>query len=381
MRMPPTIPPSASAVIIGGGVQGLSLAYHLAASGVADPCLVEMNELGSGSSGRSASIIDYPFAAPGCLPLVRASFDAVMRFRDELDADPGYDPIGMLLFCGEANRSKLEGEHRLLQQAGVDSALLDPVEIDDLTPGLNMEGIAAGLYTPHDGVIDAHSLMMGYAHAARRLGARLHEGVRATGLEIRGGRVSGVRTDQGTIATPCVVNAAGFGARQVGRWAGMALPITCYKRHILVTGPVPGYANPFPFTFELELDWYFRREGPGVLIGMGAQESDEEEPQVDPSVIEAIIEHAIWRAPALARAGMMTSWAGLRPLTPDLAPILGTAPHLEGFFNDCGWGGHGVMNAPAGGMILADLITRGETTLADLRHFSVERFPGWRLAG
>jgi sarcosine oxidase subunit beta len=123
--------------------------------------------------------------------------------------------------------------------------------------------------------------------------------------------------------------------------------------------------------------WYFRREGPGLLIGMGKQESDEEDPQVDWSFLDQVVEHSMHRAPPLAEAGVMKGWAGLRSLTPDDDPILGPAPHLAGFFNDCGWGGHGIMNAPAGGSILADLILHGETDLADVHPFRAERFPGW----
>lgn len=114
-----------------------------------------------------------------------------------------------------------------------------------------------------------------------------------------------------------------------------------------------------------------------MLIGMGRHESEEEDPQVDWSFLDQVIDRSVHRAPSLAEAGLMTGWAGLRSLTPDEDPILGEAPHLQGFYSDCGWCGHGVMNAPAGGMVVADLITRGETDLVDVRPFRVDRFEGW----
>ena len=370
---------TAQVVIIGGGIQGISLAYHLARRGLTDVCLVEMNTLGSGSSGRSAAIIGHAFPGENSLPLVELSFAALMRFRDELDADPGYEPIGCLLMAGAQSAPDLRRRQALLQSKGVDSRLVDRETISRLTPGLNLEGIEVGLYDPHDGSVDPHSIMMAYASHARRLGVEFAEGVKATGLQIEGDRVVGVHTTAGFMATHCVVNAAGFRAREVGAWAGMDLPITNIKRHIFVTGPIPIYSQSIPFTYEVEVPWYIRREGPGLLIGMGAVESDEEDPQVDWSFLDLVADYSMYRAPALAEAEVKTGWAGLRPITPDDDPILGEAPHLRGFFNDCGWGGHGIMHAPAAGMVLAEVIVDGTTDVGNIADVDISRFRAERF--
>jgi sarcosine oxidase subunit beta len=201
--------------------------------------------------------------------------------------------------------------------------------------------------------------------------------VKATGLKIERDRLRGVQTTAGFIVAPCVVNAAGSRAREVGDWAGMALPIRNMKRHIFVTGPVPLYSGTIPFTYEYEVEWYIRREGPGVLIGMGAEESNEQDPRVDWSFLDVIGAHTMHRAPPLADVEIKSGWAGLRHMTPDDCPILGQAPHLPGFFNDCGWDGHGVMHAPAGGLLMAELILDGKASVADVDPFCVERFDGW----
>jgi sarcosine oxidase subunit beta len=365
---------TADIVIIGGGIQGISLAYHLGKRGRNDVCLLEMNTLGSGSSGRSAAIIGLAFQSARSLPLTRWSFAALMRFQDELDASPDYEPIGCLLLAGSQAAPELRRRHALLQRMGIESHLVGTEEISRLTPGLHLEDIEVGLHNPNEGAIDPHSIMMAYTHHARQSGVEFVEGVKATGLQITGGRVVGVHTTAGTIATRCVVNAAGFRARQIASRAGIDLPITNLKRHIFVTGPVPTYAHTIPFTYDLEAAWYMRREGPGLLIGMGAVESDEEDPQVDWSFLDAVITHSLHRAPSLAEAGIKTGWAGLRPITPDDDPILGPAPHLPGFFNDCGWGGLGIMQAPAAGMALAEWIVDGAPVSLDIGHFGAERF-------
>lgn len=364
----------AEIVIVGGGIQGLSLAYYLTQHGISDVCLIEMNSLGSGSSGRSAAIIGYSFASERCLPLLSLSFDALLRFEEEMGTGPDYEPIGAVLLARAGKAGWLRRHHALLQKMGVQSHLLDPEAVLELTPNLILEDIEVALYEPGAACVDPHMIMMAYAQQARRGGARLIEGVRATGLEIEGERVVGVQTTEGIIATGCVVNAAGFNGRQVAAWAGMDLPISNVKRHIFCTGPVGAYPNVFPFTYEIEPTWYIRREGPGLLIGMGTSPSDEEDPQVDWGFLDEVIEHSIHRAPVLEEAGVKTAWAGLRPVTPDEDPILGPADQVRGFWNDSGWGGQGIMLAPAGGMIMAEWIVEGAPRSAGVDDFLARRF-------
>jgi sarcosine oxidase subunit beta len=365
---------TAKVVIIGGGIQGISLAYHLAKKGLSDVLVLEMNTLGSGSSGRSASIIGHAFQGENCLRLTQISLAAFLRFQDELGADPGYDPIGYLVLGGWQHASQLRQDHALYERLDIESQLLDREGISELTPGLNLEDIEVGLLNVRAGCLDPHSIMMAYAHHARCRGVEFAEGVKATGLQTQNDRVTGVHTTEGLVATPCVVNAAGFRARQVAAWAHLDLPITNYKRHIFVTGPVAAYSGSIPFTYDAAANWYMRREGPGLIIGMGSMESDEEDPQVDWSFLDELVEHSIFRAPPLAEAGMKNAWAGLRSITADKDPILGPVSTLAGFVNDCGWGGHGVMHAPAGGQAVAEWIVDGEASAIDLGPFRAERF-------
>ena len=182
---------TADIVIIGGGIQGLSLAYYLAVKGQTDLLLLERNALGSGSSGRSAAIIGLAFPSERCLPLTCWSYAALMRFEEEVGASPDYQPVGCLLIAGARGAPDLRRRHALLRQLGIESYLLNQEEILHWTPGLNLEGIEVGLYNPHEGNIDPHSIMMAYAGQARRRGVELAEGVQATGLRIEGDRGDG----------------------------------------------------------------------------------------------------------------------------------------------------------------------------------------------
>jgi len=366
---------TAEVVIIGAGIQGTSVAYHLARKGMTDVIVVEMNTIGSGSSGRSAAMIVRNVSRSTRLALTRISWEAYQCFGEELGVEPGYEPIGYL---GLVTHRQAQA-HEVQRDVDFPSRVLDPKEIDELLPGLYLEDVAFGLYKPESGLVDPHSIYTAYATAARRLGVRIYEGVEATGLKIQNGRVSGVEPTAGVIATPRLVNAAGFRSRQVGAWAGLDLPIINLKRHIFfVTALVPPFTGPIPFVHDLEADWYFRREGPGLIMGMGKSPSNEEDPKVAWPFLQEVVEYALYRAPSLAEARVMRdrSWAGLRPVTPDEDPILGEAPSLPGFFNCCGWGGHGVMHAPAGGLLTAELIVDGKVTSGDIIPFLVDRFTG-----
>ena len=368
---------AADVVVIGGGIQGLSLLYQLTRLGVSDVCLLEREMLGCSSSGKSAALIGFDFQNEDCLPLTQLSFDMLLCFEDELGVDPGFRPIGVLNLAGRS-ASELCRRHTVLEGLGIESQILSPAEVPRLTPALNLEGIEMALYLPGAANLDPHAMMMAYAGRARRAGATILEGVAATGFRVQGGRVVAVQTAHGEIACGAVVNAAGARAAEVGRWLNLDLPIQVLKRHIVVTGPVPVYGDSIPFTYDWEADWYMSREGPGLLLGMGVDQAAPDDEAVDAEAVERLIDYATFRAPALEEAGLMTQWAGLRPVTPDEGPLLGLAPGWENAYLDCGWGGIGVMNAPGAGRALAELIVGGKPRSMDLSPFGVERFGGWR---
>ncbi len=318
-------------------------------------------------------MIQLQMASETLLQLSQESFKEYLSFGDEFGIDCGYKATGFLNLATGPIADKLKQQVNLQRSGGVPVEVLTPEEIAKLVPIVNVADIVFGAVCWKDGVIDPHTVMQAYVQKARQLGASIEEKVEATGLLIEGDHIAGVRTSAGVISTPLVVNAAGGRAAEVGRWAGLDLPIKNYKRTVFVTDAFDAVSPDSPFVMDMELEWYFRKEGPGVLMGMGKEESAGFDPQLDWSYLETIVARALHRAPVLADAHVMRGWAGLRSLTPDDLPIIGPAPQVCGFFNACGWGGHGVMHAPIAGQLTADWIQNTPSTI-DREPFRLERF-------
>jgi sarcosine oxidase subunit beta len=365
---------TADVVVIGGGIQGLSCLYHLAAKGVKNISLVELGLLGSGSSGRSAAMLMLSMSRPETIALSYVAWKEYMEFKELFGESTHFKQIGYMTVATEAAEQELREEIAVQEKMNVPIEILTPEQVQEIVPAVNVEDIVLGGICRVDGVIDPHAVMQAYSRAAKEGGAEINEEVQATGIVLENGRVVGVETTAGIISTPLVVNATGARAKEAGKWVGLDLPITNYKRHIFITDEFKAIPQNTPFVMDLEEQWYFRKEGDNVLMGMGREESTTFEPQFVPEFQEKVIERAALRAPILLNAKILRGWAGLRALTPDDLPVLGYAPGVEGFVNCCGWGGHGVMHAPAGGILTAELIADGKATSMDITPFRYERF-------
>jgi len=365
---------SADVVIIGAGIQGLSAAYHLAKRGITDVVVVEKDFIGAGSSGRSASMIMLQMDGETKIKLCQYCMDRYLEFEDELGADPEYDPIGTLLLVDASVAEHARQQAELRQRLGAETRILAPDEINDYAPLVNVEDLILGVWGEKDGSVEAQSIMLGYRDGARRLGVQVKQGVSSTGIVVDGDRVVGVETTEGRIDTSVVVNAAGADARKVAAWVGVDLPIDNRTRSIYVTAPFPKVADGHPFTYDVARAWYYRKEGPGVLIGMGVEKDRGVIDSINTHLLTDVIDVAMHRVPALAEARIQSGWTGIRPLTPDSLPILGPVDGLDGYLNDCGWGGEGVMLAPVGGQLIAELVADGETSTFPLGPFLAGRF-------
>ncbi len=372
-------PTSASVVIIGGGVHGLSTAYHLAKRGLNDVIVLEKEpQLASGSTGLSAGGIRQQFSTEVNIRMSQYSVQRFERFQEERDADPGFRQVGYLFLLSTREKVAIFRESVALQHhLGVGTEWLSPDEVKIRWPFLNVEDILAATYNATDGYGDPYGVAMGYARQTRRLGACILTRVEATGIDVVGGRVRGVQTTKGSIATEMVVNTSGPYAHLVGKMAGVDLPAHPYRRQVFATAPFPQIPRDAPMTIDFHYNWYFRPEGPGIITGMSKMDQPPGfDLTVDQERMLKVIKHGIHRAPVFEEARIMRSWAGLYSVTPDNQPIMGTVPGLEGFVCAVGFSGHGFMLAPASGLTLAEIILDGAVQTFDISEFSFSRFAG-----
>jgi glycine/D-amino acid oxidase-like deaminating enzyme len=367
-------PNSADVVVIGAGVQGLSAAYHLAKMGITDVVVVEQEFVGAGSSGRSASMLMLQVWTEWQVRFSQYCFGRFMTFEEEFGASPGYRPYGSLTLVPETVAAPERTMYDIRQQLGVRSEWWSPDDVKRRYPFIHTDDLAFAVFGPEDGEIDAQAIMMGYQQSARRLGVDICQGVKATGLTIDRQRVTAVQTTAGEIATRFVVNAAGADAARVGQWASLDIPIDNRVRNIYITDAFPLIGDHSPFVWDAAEEWYYRSEKPGVLIGKGKRKLDSAPMAIDWPYLEEIMDVIMHRVPALAEVGIARGWSGIRPLSPDQRPIIGPVAELEGYVNDCGWGGEGIMHSPVGGQLVAEWIHDAKTSTFEIEPFLLARF-------
>ncbi len=371
-----SFPSTASVVIIGGGVMGASIAYHLAKAGQRDVVLLERESFfGQGASGRNAGGIRYQFSTEINIRLSLLSLPMLDAFEAETGQAIDVRHCGYLFLLNNENDMAAFQQNVALQhRLGVQTEWLSGEEIRRRLPMMQLDDVLAGTWHGQDGLADPNSVVMGYINGSRRLGARPLTEVSVIDVESRGDQVTGVLTNHGHIDTPIVVNAAGPWAASIGQLAGLDLPIVPLRRQWLTTTPLPQIPDDFPFVIDFMPSLYFHREGRGLLIGMS---NPDQPPGNDQSVdIDwelAIMEAASQRMPFLEQAGVASRLAGLYEVTPDAHPILGDTP-IEGFYVCAGFSGHGFMHGPICGLLMAEEILNGRATTLDIDPLRISRF-------
>ncbi|HXE90180.1 MAG TPA: FAD-dependent oxidoreductase [Terriglobales bacterium] len=376
---------TAEVVIIGGGIVGSSIAYHLTEAGCRDVLVIEREtHQGKGSTGKSMGGVRAQFSTPVNIQMSLYSIPFYASFEERLGHPSGYRPQGYLFAAtSDAHLNYLRANYERQVAMGLKTArLISADDIAHMYPQLRSDDIRGGSFCSTDGFVDPYSAMVGFMTRAADQGARLWRNTEVTGIKRAGEGISGVETTRGPVATRTVVNAAGAWAAGVAKMAGVELPVEPLRRMLVPTEPFDAFPRTAPMIIDMSNGFHFRPEGLGFLL---AWNDPEETPgfktDFDPNFIEKVLTRAAGRVPCFEQVAVnpKRAWAGLYEMTPDHHPILGPAPGVRGLFLANGFSGHGVMHAPATGKIVADLILRGRTDLVDAELLNLERFAEGRM--
>jgi sarcosine oxidase subunit beta len=376
---------TADVIVIGAGVQGSSLAFHLASRG-ASVIVVERSVVAAGATGRSSGLVRVYY---DLLAEARIAWQAQAWFREwgeRVGGECGFTVTGFLWIEPAEHADRVRANSASHRAMGVDSSVVNADEMRRLAPGLEI-GDEVAAWEPESGYADPSMTAAGFIAAAKTRGARLVQGAEVTAIHVAGGRVTGLDTTKGSFDAPVIVNAAGGWAGRVGRLAGMDLPIDVWRHDTGYLGVPAAVARPIPVVIDNGNGMYLRPEGSDmVLVGLeddnqigGSPDRDTSDARGD--FHERAAERIIRRLPGLIDGTFRTSHSGQDGLTPDQRPLLGKAGPSgpEGFYLDCGHSGTGFKTAPAIGLGMAELILDGAAASVDISPFGYERYAEGRL--
>ncbi|MEV2253344.1 FAD-binding oxidoreductase [Streptomyces sp. NPDC050147] len=369
------LPPAADVVIVGGGVMGASVAFHLAEAGVRDVLVVERGDLACGSSGKPIGGVRAHFSDPLNIELGQRSLHAYQDFPHRPGADIRLDTVGYLfLLTGERQVTEFTESVRLQNSLGVPSRMIDAAEARRLCPYLSTDGLVAAVHSPTDGHARPGLVVHGYAEAATRAGVRFATHTRVTGMDTTGDHVSAVHTDRGDVACSTVICTAGAWSQQIGAMVGVDLPVRPVRRQLAFTQRLSPAAPRIPFTIDFTSSAYFHNSDDGLLFGLAdPRQTDGFDTTWTPEWLDLFQDVVRRRAPALATMPTVGGWAGLYEVTPDHNALIGRSGKLPNFLYATGFSGHGFLQAPAVGEIVRDL-HQGREPYVDIAPMSADRF-------
>lgn len=377
----------AAVAIVGGGVMGASVAYHLAAMGQRDVVILDgADRPGAGSTGRATGGYRAQYATPINVRLSLLAREKLRRFTDEVGADPGYAPVGYLWLAANVAELDVMRAGRAVQRAeGLREAVeVSPEDIARINPAIRLDRVVGGAFCPSDGFIHPLGILEGYLAAAARLGVRQIWGTTVRALRTdSSGRIVEVDTAQERIAVETVVNAAGAWAAGVAALAGVPLPVCPLRRQIASTVPCDLLPADMPMTIWAGDGFHIRvRDGRVLLLwptpGVEGKPFDD---GIDPKWVDTVEHMAHERVPVLREATIdrQACVAGLYEMSPDKHAILGPADECPNLFLINGSSGHGVMHAPALGQLLAEIICHGQARTLDVTSLRPGRFAAGEL--
>ncbi len=370
-------------VVVGGGIMGLSIAYHLAKNhDMSDVVVLEKDYLCGGASGRNGGGVRAQFSSEENIRLMQESIRMCRDFAAEMKINVWFRQGGYLFIVrSEAGRKNLEKSVAVQNDCGLATRLLTPKEAQRIVPELDTEGVVAASYNPDDGVVFPWPFVWGYAEVAGKLGVEIETFTEVEGFRTRGKRIEAVLTNRGEIKTSRVVNACGAWSPQIAAMLGVSLPNRPHRHEICSTEPLKPWLKPL--VADLSNGLYFSQSMRGEIVGgIGNEDVPEGLDMGSSHKFLALYAKALTRTvPVLGRIKVLRQWSGCYDLTPDANPIVGPVDEIEEFYQASGFMGHGFMMAPVVGKLIAQHIAeRGaERTLPIFERWNLRRFAEGRL--
>ncbi|MCF8542717.1 MAG: FAD-dependent oxidoreductase, partial [Candidatus Nanopelagicales bacterium] len=387
------LPSRARIVIIGGGVIGSSIAYHLGQLGVTDVLLLERDRLTSGTTWHAAGLMTcFGSMSETSMAMRQYTRDLYARLEAETGQSTGFRPVGFIEVAGDEDR--LEEYRRVAafnRHVGLEVHEISPREVADLFPLADTTDLLAGFYVPGDGRVNPVDVTMALAKGARNAGVTLLEGVTVERVLTRGSQVIGVQTNQGDVECEIVVNCAGMWARQLGERNGVSIPLQAAEHYYLITEEMAEVHAGLPILEDPARHGYYREEGGGLMVGLfepvcapwavGGVPADFSFGQITPDWdrMGPYVERAMSRVPATLDVGVRTFFCGPESFTPDLAPIVGEAPELDGYFVAAGMNSVGILTGGGMGRIVAQWIVDGRPDV-DVTGINIDRLADFQLS-
>jgi sarcosine oxidase, subunit beta len=373
----------ADAIIIGGGIHGASLAFHLTKLGLR-PLILERFFTASGATGRSSGLVRMHYDLEPESRLAWASFAYFRDWAERVGGDCGFTRTGFVQIVAPAYSEQLRANVAMHQRIGIPSLLVTPEDVARLAPSFVVDDFDVAAYEPESGYADPSATVNGFLAAARQNGARLVQECAVTAVLTTGGRVTGVSSSKGDFHAPIVINAAGPWAKRVGALAGLELPIDTWRHDTLFIRRPATLGPSHPTVIDMANSMYFRPETGGLtLVGLEDNNPIGLSPDGDadhaaPDFVDRAVERICRRIPLMEQGSLHSAHSGFDGITPDQRAILGAAGP-EGFYLSCGFSGTGFKIGPAVGACLAELIVEGAAKTVDIAPFSLERFASGSL--
>jgi len=371
------------AIVIGAGVMGASLAFHLAERGF-KTAILERKVSASGATGHSSGLVrmHYDLAAESELTFV--SYRNYFRnWRERVGGDCGFINTGFMQIAKREHEDKLRGNVANQQRIGINTSVISAAEVKELFPDLVTDHFDFAAYEPDSGYADATLTTNSFLESAKRTGATLSQNCEVTAIRTSGGRVTGVSTTNGNFDAPVVINAAGAWAKQVASLADIEVPLETWTHDVAFLHRPPSLGR-FPAAIDDTINCYFRPEGKALILAAGEDESmrgeppDAEDQTPTLTFLEKLIDAMVQRIPKIEESGLHSIHVGRDGITPDQRAIYGPSG-LDGFYLACGLSGTGFKTSPAAGASLVELILDGTPKTVDITPFRFERFAEGKL--